>query len=83
MNSPIRMCISCRNRLIQKSLYRFSVQNEKLILNNKNGRSLYLCQSCLLDKKKEKKINNILENKFKVKEFKETLYLLKEKLVNV
>lgn len=81
-SNPVRMCVSCRIRFVQNSLYRLSTHHNELTFYDGIGRSIYLCSSCLLDTKKEKKINNILQNKFKVKHYSKILILLKEKAVN-
>lgn len=81
-SKPIRMCIACRTRFVQDNLYRFAIDHNRLVMYNGIGRSIYLCQSCIVDTKKNKKIKSILQNKFKIQNSSEMLSLLKEKMVN-
>jgi predicted RNA-binding protein YlxR (DUF448 family) len=46
-NEPIRMCIACRTRIEQKSLFRLQCNKEGLSRFDGNGRSFYLCENCL------------------------------------
>ncbi|EAH5217670.1 DUF448 domain-containing protein [Campylobacter upsaliensis] len=47
-HTPIRMCVLCKNRFKQNTLYRFKVENNELCVDLKCGRSVYLCEACLL-----------------------------------
>jgi predicted RNA-binding protein YlxR (DUF448 family) len=47
MKKPIRMCIVCRERLLQEDLIRLQCKNSKLLEYSKVGRSFYLCKNCL------------------------------------
>jgi len=49
---PIRMCISCRERLSQDKLLRFRCQNGDLSKFAGYGRSFYICEKCLCEEKK-------------------------------
>ena len=49
---PIRMCISCRRRDLQKRLIRLQLVNKQLIPYSGSGRSVYICQECSADSKK-------------------------------
>ncbi|WP_299549070.1 DUF448 domain-containing protein [uncultured Helicobacter sp.] len=46
MSSPVRMCVVCRGRFPQDSLFRLQYQNSKLQVFEGVGRSFYVCQSC-------------------------------------
>jgi predicted RNA-binding protein YlxR (DUF448 family) len=52
LTTPIRTCISCRIRCEQKMLIRFQCIDKNLSSFSKNGRSFYLCNDCLENKKK-------------------------------
>ena len=51
-HQPTRMCISCRVRESQNNLLRLQCHDGELDLFTGNGRSFYLCQSCLSEEKK-------------------------------
>ncbi len=63
MSNPIRMCIICKMRLLQKELQRVQIDHGELIAFTKTGRSFYLCTPCVM--KNEKKLIKILNNKCK------------------
>lgn len=63
MSNPIRMCIICKSRLLQKELQRVQIKEGQLIEFTKIGRSFYLCTPCVM--KNEKKLIKILNNKCK------------------
>ncbi|MCW1359987.1 DUF448 domain-containing protein [Campylobacter jejuni] len=46
------MCIVCKNRFEQQKLYRFQIQSSKIIKASGFGRSLYICDECVLQEKK-------------------------------
>lgn len=75
---PMRMCISCRDRNYQKDMLRLKILNENIIVKyNNSGRSFYICNICLEDKKKIKG----LTKRFKQNE-ERFLKFLKEQLKN-
>ncbi|MDF1874555.1 DUF448 domain-containing protein [Sulfurimonas sp. SAG-AH-194-I05] len=49
---PIRMCVSCRDRHEQKLLVRLQCKEGSLEAFNNNGRSFYICNTCILNEKK-------------------------------
>jgi len=51
-SQPIRMCISCRKRLVQKSLIRLKYKDDLVVRYDGEGRSFYLCIECSKDHKK-------------------------------
>jgi predicted RNA-binding protein YlxR (DUF448 family) len=53
-NEPIRMCIACRVRQLQKKLIRLQQNNNNIFPFTGRGRSFYLCSSCSEDEKKVK-----------------------------
>ena len=53
-NEPIRMCIACRERDLQKKLIRLQQVNNNIFPYTGQGRSFYLCKACSNDKKKLK-----------------------------
>jgi len=55
---PIRMCISCRSREAQNSLYRLKQEGQEIVPYDGKGRSFYLCTAC---SKNEKKIKGLIK----------------------
>jgi predicted RNA-binding protein YlxR (DUF448 family) len=53
-NEPIRMCIVCRERELQKKLIRLQQDNNNIFPYTGQGRSFYLCKICGTDEKKIK-----------------------------
>ncbi len=49
---PIRMCVSCRDRQEQKLLVRLQCNEGSLEAFRNNGRSFYICHTCLSNEKK-------------------------------
>jgi len=45
-NGPIRMCVTCRVRELQKELIRLQHKDNTIIPYSGQGRSLYLCSAC-------------------------------------
>lgn len=58
-NKPIRMCVVCRTRFVQKELIRLKILNEKLVFFDGFGRSVYLCVDCLWDLKVHHKLQKL------------------------
>ncbi len=48
---PIRMCVVCKKRFFQNELNRFQCINQRLVSFSGKGRSFYICNDCLKDKK--------------------------------
>ncbi|CAM2755560.1 YlxR family protein [Helicobacter felis] len=48
--NAVRMCVCCRERALQENLLRFSIQEGKIISFCGQGRSFYLCKTCLYAK---------------------------------
>ena len=78
MNKAVRMCIGCRVRDLQSALTRFQIQNLKVVEFSKIGRSLYICDNCLIQNKI--KTQKMIKNRYKI-DFKD-LIDLKERTVN-
>jgi predicted RNA-binding protein YlxR (DUF448 family) len=57
-NEPIRMCIACRERDLQKNLIRLQQDNNTIFPYTGQGRSFYLCSIC---SKNEKKIKGLVK----------------------
>jgi len=57
-NEPIRMCIACRERDLQKNLIRLQQDNNTIFPYTGKGRSFYLCSIC---SKNEKKIKGLVK----------------------
>jgi len=57
-NEPIRMCIACRERDLQKNLIRLQQDNNTISPYTGKGRSFYLCSIC---SKNEKKIKGLVK----------------------
>jgi predicted RNA-binding protein YlxR (DUF448 family) len=53
-NEPIRMCIACRVRQLQKKLIRLQHNNNSIFPYIGQGRSFYLCNICSENEKKVK-----------------------------
>ncbi|MCK4442462.1 MAG: DUF448 domain-containing protein, partial [Sulfurovaceae bacterium] len=53
-NKPIRMCIACRERDLQKKLIRLQQYNNNIFPYTGEGRSFYLCGLCSKNEKKIK-----------------------------
>jgi len=53
-NEPIRMCIACRERDLQKKLIRLQQDNNNIFPYTGQGRSFYLCSICSENEKKIK-----------------------------
>ena len=53
-NEPIRMCIACRERELQKKLIRLQQDNSTIFPYTGQGRSFYLCNICSANDKKIK-----------------------------
>lgn len=51
-HQPIRMCATCRQRVIQNELLRFQCVDGSLQRFVGSGRSFYLCKNCIEDEKK-------------------------------
>jgi len=51
VKKPVRMCIVCRTRDLQKNLIRLQCDNQKLISFKGIGRSFYVCKDCISSKK--------------------------------
>ncbi len=52
INVPIRMCVSCRTKAVQSSLIRLQCIHGELYSYRGEGRSFYLCRTCVGDAKK-------------------------------
>lgn len=63
MSQPIRMCIVCKERALQKELLRLQMIDGEFMLFSKNGRSFYICKACMQNN--EKKVVKILNHKCK------------------
>ncbi len=53
-NEPIRMCIACRVRQLQKELIRLQQSRDNIFPYSGKGRSFYLCRICSQNEKKVK-----------------------------
>ena len=51
LNKPIRMCVGCKKRLAQHQMLRLQCINKKLYRYENSGRSFYLCDKCVDEKK--------------------------------
>ncbi len=73
---PMRMCILCRIREPQKDLMRLKIMQGQITIFDGSGRSLYLCNRCLMSDKlvfRLSKLKNITQTK-------EQIYLRIEEL---
>jgi uncharacterized protein len=51
LHQPVRMCVVCRERFAQFSLLRLQCKEGSLQPYSGEGRSFYLCRSCVEHKK--------------------------------
>jgi len=51
LHQPIRMCVVCRERFAQNALLRLQCHNGLLQPYANEGRSFYMCRSCIDHKK--------------------------------
>lgn len=47
LKKPLRMCVLCRSRLEKNNLIRLKCKDKKLVSFDGNGRSFYICKSCI------------------------------------
>jgi len=59
MSEPVRMCINCKKRFLQKDLLRLQCVNKKITKHSGYGRSFYICKECLNDKNLAKNLAKI------------------------
>ncbi len=65
LRQPIRMCVVCRKRFEKTNLLRLMCKDKKLVPFDGNGRSFYICQSC---------IDLAFKNEKDLKKLEKTLY---------
>jgi len=53
------MCVVCKNRLLQNEMLRLQCKNQEILPFNGMGRSFYICNDCINDKKLDKIIQRI------------------------
>jgi len=53
-SQPIRMCITCRSRHPQNTLIRLKLSGNIVLAFNGEGRSFYVCSTCVKNDKKVK-----------------------------
>ncbi len=51
---PIRMCLSCRQRAVKKTLVRLQQNENEIVSYQGIGRSFYICHECINNEKKIK-----------------------------
>ncbi len=51
---PTRMCLSCRQRAIKKTLVRLQQSENEILSYQGVGRSFYICHECINNEKKIK-----------------------------
>ncbi|NPA27632.1 MAG: DUF448 domain-containing protein [Epsilonproteobacteria bacterium] len=61
--TPIRMCIACRRREPQKTLFRLQKKDGAVVKYSGVGRSFYICKECIVKEEEKlfKKISKILK----------------------
>ncbi len=57
-NEPVRMCITCRERELQRKLLRLQEKNSNIFPYSGQGRSIYICDAC---RGNEKKIKGLMK----------------------
>ncbi len=55
MKMITRTCIVCRKKMEQNEMYRLRCENKKLVPFNHDGRSFYICSTCIQDEKRLEK----------------------------
>ncbi|NPA29228.1 MAG: DUF448 domain-containing protein [Epsilonproteobacteria bacterium] len=63
MSDPVRMCIHCRRRFLQAQLIRLQCENNHLRPFRGQGRSFYLCTSCIDEPKLRKRMAKLCGNR--------------------
>ncbi len=58
-DTPIRMCISCKERIKQSQLIRLQCKDGEIIKYSYKGRSFYLCKDCLNCAKEQKLVKSL------------------------
>jgi len=53
------MCVVCKSRLSQAEMLRLQCKNKEILPFNGIGRSFYICNDCINDKKLDKIIQRI------------------------
>ncbi len=56
MSKPVRMCINCRKRFYQDELMRLQCIDKKIVIFSGVGRSFYICETCIDNKKLSKSL---------------------------
>ena len=57
-NEPVRRCIICKKKRPKRELIRFIKKSKEIdILKSKGGRGMYVCPSCIHEKKLKKMMN--------------------------
>ncbi|MEA1920885.1 MAG: DUF448 domain-containing protein [Campylobacterota bacterium] len=51
-HKPQRMCVTCRGKFAQSELVRLQCQDRELIAYTSQGRSFYLCKTCIDEAKR-------------------------------
>ncbi|HIE35253.1 MAG TPA: DUF448 domain-containing protein [Campylobacterales bacterium] len=59
MIKPIRMCICCKKRFLQKDLLRLQCREKKITKHTGFGRSFYVCTKCLAEKRLAKSLSKV------------------------
>jgi len=62
-SQPIRMCITCRNRHPQNTLIRLRLSAKEVVAYDGTGRSFYLCNDCVNNEKKNKRLNETFQTR--------------------
>jgi len=59
MSKPVRMCINCKERFFQDDLHRLRCIGKEIHAFEGVGRSFYICEACLEDRKLPKNLAKI------------------------
>ena len=51
---PIRMCVSCRQKSLKRTLARVQQLKSEIVVYQGSGRSFYICDECINSEKKIK-----------------------------
>ncbi|MBL0721258.1 MAG: DUF448 domain-containing protein [Sulfurovum sp.] len=61
---PSRMCISCRQKIIRITMVRLQQKEQSILTYQGKGRSFYLCNKCINDEKKIRRLSKRFKEDF-------------------
>jgi predicted RNA-binding protein YlxR (DUF448 family) len=67
------MCVVCRRRFSQESMYRLQCKNYEIVSFSGIGRSFYLCKDCENSKNLDKIVKRICKKSVNIEKIKEII----------